>query len=122
MNVEEVRTYCLSLRKVTEDSPFGPQTLVMRVGNKMFALIPLDKVGSINLKCDPERAILLREEFNGIKPGWHMNKTHWNTVILDGSLPDGDIERMIDNSYKLVVRGLPKKVRLGLKVRHGQQA
>ena len=113
MNVEEVRTYCLSLRKVTEDSPFGPQTLVMRVGNKMFALIPLDKVGSINLKCDPERAILLREEFNGIKPGWHMNKTYWNTVDYT-ALPPSLVKELIEHSYELILHSLPKKTRAEL--------
>lgn len=113
MNVEEIRFFCLSLNKVTEDSPFGPQTLVMRVGNKMFALISLDKAGSINLKCDPERAILLREEFTAVKPGWHMNKTHWNTIDYK-ALPPNLVKELIEHSYELILNSLTKKTRTEL--------
>ena len=78
MNIEEVREYCLALPFVTEDFPFDEHTLVLRVGNKIFALIPLEKVGQINLKCDPERAIVLREEYSEIVPGYHMSKSNWS--------------------------------------------
>ena len=87
----------------------------------MFALVGYDNQQlRVNLKCDPNEAIQLRDVFDCVLPGYHMNKKHWNTVVLDGSLPNGEIERMIDNSYRLVVKGLPKAVRQGLMVRHGK--
>ena len=87
----------------------------------MFALFyKKDDLYQINLKCDPQQAVMLRDIFSAVKPGYHMNKTHWNTVLLDGSLPQGEIERMIDHSYTLVVKGLKKSIRLGLEARHGQ--
>lgn len=111
MNIEEVRYYCLQKRGVIEDFPFGDSTPVMKVGGKMFALLSLDEPPSVNLKCDPSRAIELREVYPSIIPGYHMNKKHWNTVMLDGSLPNELMRSMIDHSYKLVVGALTGGVR-----------
>lgn len=95
----------------------------MKVHSKMFATLVEDEEGiSMNLKCDPHEALILRDIFPAVKPGYHMNKRHWNTLILDGSIPRGEIERMVDNSYALVVRGLPRKVQQALEIRHGQDA
>ena len=112
MNVEEFRAYCLSKPLVTEEFPFDETTLVFKVAGKMFALTGLDDPEfKVNLKCDPDRATALREEYESIRPGWHMNKTHWNTVHVDGTFPDRLFVELIDHSYDLVVRGLPKKIR-----------
>ena len=112
MNVEEFRVYCLSKPLVTEEFPFDETTLVFKVAGKMFALTGLDDPEfKVNLKCDPDRATVLREEYESIRPGWHMNKTHWNTVHVDGTFPDRLFVELIDHSYDLVVRGLPKKIR-----------
>ena len=109
MNIEEYREFCLSFPGVTESFPFDEQTLVFKVMNKMFALCGLDAFDFINLKCDPERAVILREEYDEIKPGWHMNKTHWNSVHVDGDLEDDFIKELITHSYVLIVQSLPKK-------------
>lgn len=111
MNIESYREYCLSKKGVTEDFPFDNETLVFKVGGKMFALTGIEQFKSINLKCDPERAVELREEYSGILPGYHMNKKHWNTVMMDGSVPMRLIKQMIDDSYDLVVSSLPKRQR-----------
>ncbi len=112
MNVESFREYCLSKPGVTESSPFGEDSLVFKVGTKMFALLALDEVPSAaNLKCDPDRALELRDRYVEVRPGYHMNKKHWNTVVIDGAIPDPEISRMIDHSYELVFRALPKKDR-----------
>jgi predicted DNA-binding protein (MmcQ/YjbR family) len=112
MNVEEFRMYCLSKAHVTEEFPFDETTLVFKVAGKMFALTGLDDPEfKVNLKCDPDRSALLREEFESIRPGWHMNKHHWNTVHVDGSFPDKLFLELVDHSYDLVVQGLPKKLR-----------
>ncbi len=112
MNIEEFRTYCLNKPSVTEDFPFDENTLVFKVCHKMFALTGLeDPELKVNLKCDPERAISLREEFSSIIPGYHMNKKHWNTVIVDGSFSDDFLKELIDHSYDMVVNGLSKKYR-----------
>lgn len=111
MNIESYREYCLSKKGVTEDFPFDNETLVFKVGGKMFALTGIEQFKSINLKCDPERAVELREEYSGILPGYHMNKKHWNTVMMDGSVPMKLIKQMIDDSYDLVVSSLPKRQR-----------
>ncbi len=108
MNIEQIREYCLSLKGVTEDMPFGDDTLVFRVMNKIFALVNLEGETRINLKCDPGRAIELREEHPAIIPGYHMNKAHWNTVIIDGSLKWDLVTSLIDHSYELIVESLPK--------------
>lgn len=116
MNIEEITEYCLSKKGVTEEFPFDEETLVFKVMGKMFALVPLEKIPlQINLKCDPERAIELREQYEAVKPGWHMNKKHWNTVLSDGSLKPKTIYEMIDHSYELVVSGLKKPDKENLK-------
>lgn len=111
MNVEELREYCLTKKGVTEEFPFDSDTLVYKVMGKMFALVPLERLPSqCNLKCDPERAIELREEYDGaITPGYHMSKTHWNTLFLE-NLPTKLILELVDHSYDLVVAGLTKKL------------
>jgi predicted DNA-binding protein (MmcQ/YjbR family) len=109
MNIEELREYCLSLKGVTEHFPFGETTLVFKVGDKMFCLTGLEEDLAIAVKNDPEKNIELREEFPAVKPGYHMNKKHWNTVQIDGSLPDDMIKNFIDDSYDLIVMGLPRK-------------
>jgi predicted DNA-binding protein (MmcQ/YjbR family) len=96
---------------------------VMKIQSKMFAtLAEKDGVVSMNLKCDPHEALILRDIFPAVKPGYHMNKRHWNTVVFDSSIPKGEIERMVDNSYALVVQGLRKAERYALEVRHGRVA
>ena len=112
MNVEEFRVYCLAKGGVTEEFPFDETTLVFKVAGKIFAITGLDDPEfKVNLKCDPDRSVLLREEYESIRPGWHMNKRHWNTVHVDGSFPDRLFIEMIDHSYDLVVQGLPRKLR-----------
>ena len=108
MNIEEFRQYCLSKKGVTEEFPFGPDTLVFKVMGKMFALTNLDGDFSINLKCDPDLAIELREQYPAVLPGYHMNKKHWNTIAIDGSLSNKLINEWTDHSYNLVVDQLPK--------------
>ncbi len=111
MNVETLRDYCMAKPYTTEGLPFGPTTLVLKVAGKMFALVSLDSEElSINLKCDPERAIQLREEYESILPGYHMSKTHWNTVLANG-LKSSLVYELIDESYQLTFASLPKKVR-----------
>lgn len=113
MNVESLRLYCISKKGVEETFPFDDTTLVFKVMGKMFALIPLESEDArINLKCDPDRAIELREEYpDWVLPGYHMSKTHWNTVIADDRLPHTLIIEWIDHSYELVVASLTKKLR-----------
>jgi len=111
MNIEEVRNHCLSKKGVTEDFPFDDVSLVMKVGGKMFALIPLDAVEKrIALKCDPEYAMELREKYDAVRPAWHFNKKHWNDVFLNGSIPDAEIKSWIDHSYDTVLKGMSKKM------------
>ena len=110
MDAESLRNYCLSKKAAEETLPFGPENLVMKVGGKIFAIFPVEPPFTVNLKCDPERAIELREQYDAIQPGYHMNKAHWNTIILDGSLGDKKIKELIDHSYELIVKSLPKKV------------
>lgn len=114
MDLDRFRQHCLRLPGVTEETPFGPDVLVFKVAGKLFALAPLDLFESVNLKCDPERAVELRAEYPGITPGYHMNKVHWNTVACDGSVPDRLILDLTDHSYALVRASLPKKVREAL--------
>ena len=113
MNIEELRDYCLAKPAVSECFPFGPDNLVFKVAGKMFLLGSLDKQPpSFNAKCDPEEAIALREEYpDSVFPGYHMNKTHWNTVELNGGISEALTKRMIDESNRLVVDSLPAKVR-----------
>lgn len=109
MNVEELRLFCLSFEKVEEKFPFDESTLVFYTGNKMFALVDLDSGDSVNLKCDPQKSIDLRERFVGVVPGYHMNKKHWNSVYLQKDVPDNMIRDMVRESYCLVRASLPKK-------------
>ena len=106
MNIEEFRDYCLAKPGVTEEMPFGPDTLVFKVGGKVFALTDINTFSSINLKCDPERAIALRDHFDSIQPGYHMNKKHWNTVVLANEIKNALLLELIDHSYSLVFNGL----------------
>lgn len=115
MNIEEFRTYCLSLEGVTEGMPFGPDTLVFKVMDKMFALTGLSGDFTMNLKCDPEQAIQLREQYPAVIPGYHMNKQHWNTVVVDGSVDDELLREWILHSYTLIVASLPRQKREMLK-------
>lgn len=112
MNIETFRAYCLAKKGVTEELPFGPTTLVFKAMGKMFALTSLDAENfSINLKCDPEKAEELREQHPCVAPGYHMNKKHWNTILVDGSVLDQKLCEWIDDSYGLIIRALPKKVK-----------
>ena len=108
MNIEEFREYCLSKPATTESFPFDEYTLVFKVAGKMFALTDIADAFSINIKCDPETAIGLREHYNCVQPGYHMNKKHWNTIIIDGSVSDALLKEWIDNSYSLIVSSLNK--------------
>jgi predicted DNA-binding protein (MmcQ/YjbR family) len=110
MNIESFREFCLSLPATDEKMPFDQETLVFTVMDKMFALTNIEKFESVNLKCDPEEAIRLREMYTAVLPGWHMNKKHWNTVQLDGSIDDSQLISWIKHSYDCVVKSLPKKV------------
>lgn len=111
MNLEELREFCLSLSGSTECLPFDDVTLVLKVQGKMYALIPLESAErSISLKCDPEKAIELREQFSSVVPAWHFNKKHWNTVFIDSSISKALLCEWILHSYQLVVSKLPKKL------------
>ena len=112
MHLESFREYCLSKPGATEDMPFGEDVLVFRVGGKMFALAPLDEIpATANLKCDPDLALEFRDRYEQVRPGYHMNKKHWNTVEIDTGMPDTELRKMIDHSYELVVQSLPKAKR-----------
>jgi predicted DNA-binding protein (MmcQ/YjbR family) len=109
MDLEQFREYCLSKPGATEGTPFGPDVLVFKVGGKMFALAALDEVPTtVNLKCNPDLALDLRDRYEAVKPGYHMNKKHWNTVEIEGGIPAGELRKMIDHSYELVVKSLPQ--------------
>jgi|SRR5690554_1945866 len=115
MNIEEFRTYCLSKKGVEESLPFGPTALVFKVMGKMFTICDIDNFTGFSAKCNPEYATELREEYpNDITGAYHMNKKHWNSVSCTGNLAPDLILKMIDDSYDLVVRGLPKKLRTEL--------
>lgn len=112
MNTETLREYCIAKPGVTESFPFDLVTVVFKVGNKIFALLDTEsRPTTLNLKCDPERAVELRDQFMAVRPGYHMNKTHWNTITLDGTLRWQDVQEWIDHSYELVKKGLPKAIR-----------
>ncbi len=111
MNIEELRLYCLSKPETTESFPFDDTTLVFKVCGKMFALTDLEGPLSINLKCDPEKAVELREHYPAVLPGWHMNKRYWNTVMVDDTIDDRLIREWIDHSFDEVVKKLPKRER-----------
>ncbi|MGI9175911.1 MAG: MmcQ/YjbR family DNA-binding protein [Rhodothermales bacterium] len=115
MTLDALRDYCLSQPGATEDQPFGPDTLVFKVMGKLFALVNLDGPPfSVNLKCDPEQAVELRERYAAVVPGYHMNKRHWNTVDLSGDASSEDLREWIDHSYSLVVKSLKKADREAL--------
>ena len=112
MEVDAFREYCLKKPGVTEGTPFGPEHVVFKVGGKMFALLAFEEVPpTANLKCDPDWALQLRDRYEEVQPGYHMNKKHWNTVNLGGEIPFKELRKMIDHSYDLVVASLPRKTR-----------
>ncbi|WP_312186481.1 MmcQ/YjbR family DNA-binding protein [Sphingobacterium sp.] len=118
MNIEDLRDYCLSIGPVTEETPFGPDTLVFKIGSKIFLLVGLDQINDLrfNVKCDPEKAIELREKYEQtVLPGYHMNKKHWNTVIANRELDDRKLEELILHSYQLIVESLPSKIKREIK-------
>ena len=117
MNIESFRTYCLSKPGTTEETPFGPETLVLKVMGKMFALTDVDAFAHIALKVDPEVGVELREQYAFVVPAYHMNKKHWINVLMNGGIPDKLVKKWIDNSYDLVVKGLPLKVQQNLRNR-----
>jgi predicted DNA-binding protein (MmcQ/YjbR family) len=109
LNIEQIRTYCLKKKSVTEEFPFNEETLVFKVAGKIFLLASLETIPlQINLKCDPGKAIELREEYDAVLPGYHMNKKHWNTIIIEGTVPSQKLFEWIDDSYNLIVAGLNK--------------
>ncbi|MBK6288106.1 MAG: MmcQ/YjbR family DNA-binding protein [Gammaproteobacteria bacterium] len=123
MDYDAARNYLLTRPEAFEDYPFGPEVAVYKIRRRMFALlVTRDGNSRMNLKCDPLEAQFLRDMFESVKAGYHMNKTHWNTVILDGSIPRGELERMIDRSYGLVVRRLRKADRVALETLYGSEA
>ncbi len=111
MNIEAYRQYCIQKAGVTEEFPFDQKTLVFKVMGKMFALTDVDLFTSINLKCDPERAVELRETYPSVLPGYHMHKAHWNTILMDGSLSNTLICKLIDHSYELIAAKLTRKLK-----------
>ena len=122
MNGEQARSYFLSLPESLEDFPFGPETPIFKIKNKWFGFLRYkNNIAHINLKCNPEEAMVIRDIFEAVIPGYHMNKEHWNTVILNGTVPKEEIEKMIDTSYSLVVGNLRKSDRLALEVKYGKK-
>lgn len=120
MDYQAAKEYLLSKPEAYEDYPFGEDVMVPKIKNKMFATLSMTgDTANLNLKCDPDEAQALRDIFEAVIPGYHMNKKHWNTIILDGSIPKGEIERMIDRSYALVVKSLKASERKALELRHG---
>jgi len=112
MDLAQFREYCLSKPRATEGTPFGPDVLVFKVRGKMFALAALEEVPTtVNLKCEPDLALDLRDRYEQVQPGYHMNKKHWNTVEIESGIPDAEVRRMIDHSYQLVIKSLPKAER-----------
>lgn len=111
MTLDFFRNYCLALPHVTEDTPFDATTLCFRVGGKIFAILDLEVFDYVNLKCDPERAVELREQYAGITPGYHMNKKLWNSVSVKGNVPDSLILELARHSYELIRNSLSKKVK-----------
>ncbi|OHX66001.1 MmcQ/YjbR family DNA-binding protein [Flammeovirga pacifica] len=111
MNIEDFRDFCLKKRGVTEEFPFDEKTLVYKVAGKMFALTNVDLFESINLKCDPETALELRERYDAVRAGYHMSKKHWNTIDVNSDMNDNDVKDWINHSYQLVFDKLPKRVK-----------
>ena len=112
MDLPDFREYCLTKAGATEGTPFGETVLVFKVAGKMFALVSLDEVpATANLKCDPDLALELRDRYEQVRPGYHMNKKHWNTIEIESGIPDAELRKMIDHSYDLVVQSLPRAIR-----------
>lgn len=111
MDIESFRLYCLSKKGVVEEFPFDESTLAFKVMGKIFAITDLEQFESVNLKCDPEKAVELRERYEGVRPGYHMNKKHWNTVLNHTDVNDKVFKELIDHSFDLVVNSLPKKMK-----------
>ena len=111
MNIEEFRTYCISKKGVTEEFPFDQETLVFKVMGKMFTATSISNFDMFNLKCDPEKAVELREQYEYVRPGWHMNKKHWNSIDVSWENDDKLLKEWIDHSYELVASGLTKKLK-----------
>ena len=112
MDIEQLREYCLAKTGTEEGLPFGPDTLVYKVGGKGFLLTGLENEElRFNVKCQPDKAMELREQFSCVVPGYHMNKKHWNTIVVDGTVSSKQLKEWIDHSYELVVKSLPKKIR-----------
>ncbi|MDP6374902.1 MAG: MmcQ/YjbR family DNA-binding protein [Pseudomonadales bacterium] len=123
MNFDAARAYLTARPEAIEDFPFGPDVYVYKILGKMFATLSEEnQLARMNLKCDPHEALILRDIFDAVVPGYHMNKTHWNTVYLDGTIPEGELQRMIDASYSLVVSRLTRKQRSRLRLHHGDDA
>jgi len=115
MDIESLRAYCLKKKEVTEEFPFGDTTLVFKIRGKIFLLASLESAPlQFNLKSDPDKAIEMREAYDSVRPGYHMNKKHWNTILADGNIPAKKIKELIDDSYTLVIKSLPKKNQTGL--------
>jgi predicted DNA-binding protein (MmcQ/YjbR family) len=109
MDLAQFREYCVSKPRATEGAPFGPDVLVFKVGGKMFALAALDELPArVNLKCEPDLALALRDRYEQVRPGYHMNKKHWNTVEIESDIPDAELRQMIDHSYNLVAQNVLK--------------
>lgn len=126
MDYEDAQAYLLSKPEAWLDYPFGGDVAVFKIDKKMFATLGEElegtqRIARMNLKCDPQEAVILRDIFEAVIPGYHMNKTHWNTVILDNSIPQGELERMIDASYALVVGSLTRKRQQALQVKWGSE-
>lgn len=111
MNIENFRKYCLSLKAAEEKMPFGEDVLVFYVKGKIFCLVSIDSFEQISVKCDPDKAVDLRDRYSAVIPGYHLNKKHWNTIRMDGSVSDRLITEWVRDSYNLVIKKLPKRVR-----------
>ena len=124
MDLADFREYCLTKPGASEETPFGPDVLVFKVGGKMFALAALDELPTtVNLKCDPDLALDLRDRYEQVRPGYHMNKKHWNTVEIEGGIADAELRKMIDHSYQLVVKRLERStVKVGVQSRRNSTA
>jgi len=127
MNEQDLVSYALSLPEAVEDYPFGPKARVFKVRDKMFGLVTHcewrgGEVVRVNLKCDPQEALMLRDVFTAVIPGYHMNKKHWNSVMLDGTVPDHEVKKMVARSYGLIIKGLRKAERQAMEVRWGEAA
>ena len=124
MDLESFREYCLQKSGATEGTPFGETVLVFKIGCKIFALASLDEIPvRVNLKCDPDLALDLRDRYEQVRPGYHMNKKHWNTVEIQGGIPESELRQMIDHSYDLVAKSLPKsKTRRAVRPRRSPTA